>query len=157
MGQEIERKFLVRGEEWRSLGTGTQYRQGYFPTSPDCTVRVRIAGDRAYLTIKGKTKGISRKEFEYPIPVSEASEMLEELCDRPFIEKMRYRIAIGNLVWEVDEFTGENLGLILAEVELENENQAILLPEWIGQEVSRDPRYFNSNLARSPYIHWNIH
>ncbi|MGK7927975.1 MAG: CYTH domain-containing protein [Spirulina sp.] len=155
MGKEIERKFLVKGEQWRSLGTPKQYRQGYLSVVPHCTVRVRVAGDRAYLTVKGKTQGLSRKEFEYPIPLPEAEEMLEELCDRPLIEKTRYTISIDDLVWEVDEFSGENQGLILAEVELQDETQAIALPEWIGREVSADPRYFNANLVKFPYRQWN--
>ncbi|MEM9542346.1 MAG: CYTH domain-containing protein [Cyanobacteria bacterium P01_E01_bin.42] len=154
MGQEIERKFLVKGEQWRSLGTGKSYRQGYLSVAPHCTVRVRVAGDRAYLTVKGKIQGLSRPEFEYAIPVSEAEEMLSGLCDRPPIEKIRYTIPIDNLVWEVDEFGSENQGLIVAEVELEEEGQAIALPEWIGQEVSGDPRYLNSNLVQFPYKQW---
>ncbi|MBP0016469.1 MAG: CYTH domain-containing protein [Cyanobacteria bacterium SBLK] len=154
MGKEIERKFLVKGEQWRSLGTGKQYRQGYLSVAAHCTVRVRIAGDRAYLTVKGKIEGLSRPEFEYPIPVPEAEEMLSDLCDRPPIEKIRYTLSIDNLIWEVDEFGGENQGLIVAEVELEDEGQAIVLPEWIGQEVSGDPRYLNSNLVQFPYQQW---
>ncbi|NEO28017.1 MAG: CYTH domain-containing protein [Kamptonema sp. SIO4C4] len=155
MAQEIERKFLVKGEDWRNLGRGEVYRQGYFPTEEGCTIRVRVVGDRAYLTIKGKTQGVSRTEFEYTIPVAEAEEMLETLCDRPLIEKTRYRINYHNFIWEIDEFQGENAGLILAEVELSSEEQEIPLPAWIGQEVSHDPRYFNINLMKFPYRYWN--
>ncbi len=154
MATEIERKFLVKGDEWRSLGTGTGYRQGYISTKETgTTVRVRVVGDRGYLTIKGTTVGASRAEFEYPIPVKDAREMLDTLCDRPLIEKTRYRIQQGELTWEVDEFAGENQGLILAEVELDDENQTVELPEWIDREVS-DPKYFNVNLAKHPYRQW---
>ncbi|MDB9312585.1 CYTH domain-containing protein [Spirulina sp. CS-785/01] len=154
MAQEIERKFLVKGEEWRNLGTGEVYRQGYFPTEEGCTIRVRVVGERGYLTIKGKTQGVSRTEFEYGIPVSDAEEMLEELCDRPLIEKIRYQIHQGDLLWEVDEFKGENEGLIVAEVELSSEDQDIFFPHWVGEDVSHDPRYYNINLMKFPYQYW---
>ncbi len=155
MAIEIERKFLVKGDEWRSLATGTLYRQGYIHTASKTTVRVRVVGDKGYLTIKGKTQGTSRAEFEYPIPVEDAQEMLDTLCDRPLIEKTRYKIPRGALTWEIDEFAGENQGLIVAEVELAGENQSIELPEWIGEEVSHDPRYFNANLAQHPFSQWS--
>ncbi len=154
MGTEIERKFLVRGESWRSLAEGVVYRQGYIASSQDCTVRVRIAGERGYLTLKGATQGISRPEYEYAIPLQDATELLNTLCQGPLIEKTRYRIAWGDLVWEVDEFTGENQGLIMAEVELSDPNQTVALPDWIGEEVSGDPRYFNANLAKHPFRNW---
>jgi CYTH domain-containing protein len=154
MATEIERKFLVKGDSWRSLGTRKVYRQGYISTVNGITVRVRIAGENGYLTIKGKTKGMTREEFEYPIPVEDAKMMLDTLCDRPLIEKIRYRINRDNLVWEVDEFLGENQGLILAEVELESEHQIIQLPDWIDREVTGDLRYYNSNLAKYPYQQW---
>jgi adenylate cyclase len=150
MGIEIERKFLVKGDDWRDLATGTLYRQGYLARNVNRTVRVRIAGDRGFLTIKGKTEGIARSEFEYPIPVEDATQLLE-LCDRPLIEKYRHKIPIGNLIWEVDEFLGENQGLILAEVELQDAEQAIDLPEWIGEDVSGDPRYYNARLVEKPW------
>ena len=118
MAVEIERKYLVKSDAWRSLGSGTVYRQGYIYTENRTTVRVRIAGDCGYLTIKGKRVGAVRSEFEYPIPREDGEIMLETLCDHPLIEKFRYRISQGDLVWEVDEFAGENAGLILAEVEL---------------------------------------
>jgi CYTH domain-containing protein len=116
---------------------------------------VRIAGDRGFLTIKGPTQGVTRSEFEYAIPVSDAREMLETLCVGPLIEKTRYTLEHNGLIWEIDEFAGENQGLILAEVELTEANQSIQLPEWVGTEVSHDPRYFNANLARHPYRQWN--
>jgi len=154
MAIEIERKFLVQGDQWRQLGHGTVYRQGYMAKGKGRTVRVRIAGDRGYLTIKGAPSGISRLEFEYPIPLADAEEMLATLCDRPLIEKTRYRIEWAGLVWEVDEFAGENQGLILAEVELTSEAQAITVPDWIGVEVTHDPRYYNSNLSKQPFLKW---
>jgi CYTH domain-containing protein len=155
MATEIERKFLVKDDHWRSLGTGQSYKQGYIPTQDQTTVRIRIVGDRAYLTIKGKNQGIVRAEFEYPIPLDDAEKMLATLCRPPFIEKIRYRIPQGDLIWEVDEFSGENQGLIIAEVELQTEHQAITLPAWIGQEVTGDPRYYNSNLVNHPYQCWS--
>jgi CYTH domain-containing protein len=154
MAIEIERKFLVKNDTWRSLATGENYCQGYINTQNGTTVRVRIAGDRAYLTLKGRSQGQARSEFEYPIPLAEAQEILATLCDRPFIEKIRYRIKQGDIVWEVDEFLGDNAGLILAEVELTDENQSIELPDWIAQEVTHDSRYYNSRLAKTPYCQW---
>ncbi|ELR99595.1 CYTH domain-containing protein [Gloeocapsa sp. PCC 73106] len=154
MSTEIERKFLVKGEQWREEATGILYRQGYLTTTEGLTVRVRIVGTHAYLTIKGPTQGFSRLEFEYPIPLADAQIMLDSLCDRPLIEKTRYKIQQNELTWEIDEFSGENLGLIVAEVELTSENQVIQLPEWLGIEVSDDSRYFNANLVRYPYSHW---
>lgn len=154
MATEIERKFLVKGDDWRSHGTGTLYRQGYIPSQNAATVRVRLIGNQGYLTIKGPKQGYARSEFEYPISGEDARQMLDTLCDRPLIEKTRYKIAQGNLLWEVDEFAGDNEGLIVAEVELSEENQALDLPEWIGEEVSHDPRYFNVNLVKHPYCQW---
>lgn len=153
MAVEIERKFLVKGDGWRSLAVGSIYRQGYITTHTNTTVRVRIVGTQGYLTIKGPTAGQARAEFEYPIPLEDAQEMLETLCDRPLIEKTRYKIEQGDLVWEIDEFMGENQGLILAEVELQHEHQSFDLPQWIDREVS-DPKYFNVNLAKHPYSQW---
>ncbi|HHJ53342.1 MAG TPA: CYTH domain-containing protein [Caldithrix abyssi] len=155
MGKEIERKYLVKGDSWKELARGVMYRQGYLSTVKERVVRVRTIDDKGYLTIKGISKGISRLEFEYEIPLEDANKMLDELCERPLIEKARYKIEYGGLVWEVDEFFGDNEGLILAEVELSDENQHIELPDWIGEEVSGDPRYFNSNLIKHPYKEWN--
>ncbi|MEH1779116.1 MAG: CYTH domain-containing protein [Nostoc sp.] len=154
MAKEIERKYLVRGDSWRGLAEGRIYRQGYIATQDKATVRIRIVGDKSYLTIKGPNIKYSRLEFEYPIPVEDAQEMLETLCERPFIEKIRYKIESGGLIWEIDEFDGVNKGLILAEVELSDENQQIELPTWIGEEVSDDSRYFNSNLVKYPFSQW---
>ncbi|MGB3532762.1 MAG: CYTH domain-containing protein [Microcoleaceae cyanobacterium] len=155
MAVEIERKFLVKNDTWRSLSTGVVYCQGYIPTAPGKTVRVRIIGEQGYLTIKGPSNGTSRAEFEYLIPIEDATEILETLCERPFIKKKRYQIIINELTWEVDEFLGENKGLILAEVELIDENQAVDLPDWIAEEVSYDSRYYNSNLVKNPYCQWS--
>lgn len=154
MGQEIERKYLLQGEGWRSLSEGVLYAQGYLPTSPECTVRVRIVGDHGYLTIKGVTVGCSRSEYEYEIPVQDAAEIMHQLCGDRLVEKKRYTIPFGGLHWEVDEFLGPNQGLILAEVELTSPAQAIIIPEWIGREVTSDPRYYNSNLATHPFSQW---
>jgi CYTH domain-containing protein len=155
MGVEIERKFLVVGETWRGLGERKLYRQGYIPTlNAQATLRLRIAGEQGYITIKGKKEGIARAEFEYEIPRVEAEQMLDTLCDRPLIEKYRYRIAFQGLVWEVDEFLGDNAGLIIAEVELVSAQQKLEFPEWIGAEVTEDLRYYNSNLVKYPYCQW---
>jgi adenylate cyclase len=155
MAIEIERKFLIQGDDWRNLALGTVYRQGYLATGSERTVRVRIAGNSAYLTIKSASVGISRAEFEYEIPIADATQMLDDLCDRPLIEKTRYKILHQGVLWEVDEFSGENQGLIVAEVELTDPNQTLELPAWIGQEVSDDPRYFNSNLVKHPFQRWD--
>lgn len=154
MAVEIERKFLVTNDRWRTLATGVLYRQGYLSSQPERTVRVRIAGDRGFLTIKGGTTGITRAEFEYSIPVADAREMLDTLCQPSLIEKYRYTIKLGELVWEVDEFLGENQGLVIAEVELQNSEQAIDLPDWIGEDVSHEACYYNSNLAKHPFRRW---
>ena len=153
MAREIERKFLVSGEDWRS-GDATRYRQGYLNLDKKRTVRVRLAGDSAYITVKGETSGATRKEFEYRIPPHDADEMLATLCHRPLIEKCRYRVRHGGLDWEIDEFFGDNAGLVVAEVELESERQTIEKPAWLGEEVTSDPRYYNASLVQHPYRTW---
>ncbi|WP_036480926.1 CYTH domain-containing protein [Myxosarcina sp. GI1] len=153
MPQEIERKFLVKGNDWRKLSEGVPYSQGYISTTGKQTVRVRTVGDRGFITIKGPREGISRAEFEYSIPYQDAIEILDTLCDRPLIKKTRYKIPVDDVVWEVDEFAGENEGLVIAEVELLDEQQTIDLPDWIDREVD-DPKYFNANLAKHPYSQW---
>lgn len=153
MGVEIERKFLVVGEDWKKLGDGILYRQGYLNSLKERVVRVRTMGDKAALTIKGATVGASRLEFEYEISLEDCNQLLE-LCEQPIIEKTRYKIPFGGLIWEVDEFHGVNDGLIVAECELTSEDQAIDKPDWIGDEVSSDPRYFNSNLIAKPFTTW---
>jgi adenylate cyclase len=154
MGEEIERKFLVAGEAWRETAEGTRYRQGFLSTEPERTVRVRVAESRASITVKGKNVGARRTEFEYEIPVAEAEQMLDTLCKRPLIEKVRYTVAVGPHVWEVDIFEGDNAGLKVAEIELGSEDEAFEKPEWVGEEVTDDPRYFNSNLVANPYRTW---
>ncbi len=154
MSVEIERKFLVRGDEWRSAAEGRVFRQGYLSTDRERTVRVRTVGQRGCLAVKGPTAGVSRPEYEYEIPYAEAQEMLDRLCLTPLIEKTRYRIPRAGLVWEVDEFHGANQGLVLAEVELEAEDQPFDAPSWIGEEVSGDPKYQNANLVAHPFKSW---
>jgi len=154
MSTEIERKFLVKDDNWRSLGSGILYRQGYLSTDVERTVRVRTIGENGYLTIKGKTHNMTRAEFEYDIPLKDAEWMLDNLCKRPLIEKIRYKIPLNDLIWEIDEFKGENEGLIIAEVELNDVNTDIGLPDWIGKEVTDDPKYYNASLVKSPYSSW---
>lgn len=157
MAIEIERKFLLKNQQWRAVaGEGRLIRQGYLSDQPERTVRVRVAGEQAWLTIKGKTEGIARLELEYSIPVAEAMQLLDQLCLKPLIEKYRYRIAQGDLVWEIDEFLGENAGLIVAEIELSTTDQVFDHPDWLGDEVSDDPRYFNSALIRQPFLRWSV-
>jgi adenylate cyclase len=153
MGQEIERKFLVSDDSWQT-GTGASIRQGYLRNEIEGTVRVRTKGKRAFLTIKGRSEGISRLEFEYEIPVTDADQILDELCVKPLIEKIRYEVVFGGFTWEVDEFMGENAGLVVAEIELEEEAQAFPKPDWLGKEVSGDFRYQNASLVRYPYRMW---
>ena len=150
---EIERKFLIKNKNWKPSGTGTKIIQGYLSVEPERVVRIRIANDRAFLTIKGKPKGIVRTELEYEIPKNEAEVMLKMCLDFP-VEKTRFIEKIGNLNWEIDVFEGVNKGLVLAEVELKDENQKVDLPEWIGEEVSHDKRYFNSWLSTNPFSNW---
>jgi CYTH domain-containing protein len=154
MGQEIERKFLLKSEAWRAGASGTQYRQGYLSSVKERTVRIRTVGDKAFLTIKGVTVGATRAEFEYPIPFDDCNAMLDTLAEKPLIEKKRYKIRCGDLTWEIDEFSGDNKGLIVAEVELQSEGQVFEKPDWVGEEVSGDPRYFNSNLIKHPFAKW---
>ena len=151
---EIERKFLVKGDSWRNISEGLFYRQGYLSLIKERIVRVRTIGHKGFLTIKGLTRGISRPEFEYEIPLEEAEDMLEHLCERPLIEKYRYRIEYNGVAWEIDEFLGENAGLILAEAELDDEKALLSFPEWIGREVSHDQRYCNASLVKMPYKYW---
>ena len=153
MGREIERKFLVRGEDWKRAAPGTAMRQGYLSADPERVVRVRIEGDRAALTIKGKSAGAVRGEWEYAIPVADAEELLA-LCPRPLVEKTRYRIEHAGMLWEIDEFHGDNAGLVVAEIELQAEDQPFGKPDWVTEEVTHDARYYNSNLLRHPYKNW---
>lgn len=153
MGKEIERKFLVVGEVWKKPGEGTLFRQGYLNTQKERVVRARTMGGRAALTIKGITTGATRLEFEYDIPLDDCNQLLD-LCEQPLIEKTRYEVPYRGLVWEVDVFHGLNEGLVVAECELESEDRAIDKPEWVGKEVTSDPRYYNANLIAEPYSTW---
>ena len=154
MGVEIERKFLVSGEGWRTQGEPVLLRQGYLSSHAERTVRVRIEGERAFLTIKSKNIGAARGEWEYPVPVADAAELLDRLCERPLIEKYRRRIPYSGFVWEVDEFLGENAGLVVAEIELPAEDTQFDKPDWAGEEVTHDLRYLNSRLIKQPYSTW---
>lgn len=154
MGIEIERKFLLTSTSWKQLAPGTSYRQGYLNSTKERTVRVRTIDDKGFLTIKGVSVGATRVEYEYEIPVADAQHLLDDLCEKPLIEKNRYKINHAGFVWEVDEFFGENMGLIVAEIELESEDQSFEKPEWVGEEVTGDPRYFNSSLIKEPYTQW---
>jgi len=152
MALEIERKFLVKGTSWRTVH-GVRYSQGYLNRDKGRTVRVRVAGDRAFLTIKGETHGATRAEFEYAIPVADAQALLA-MCDGPLVDKVRHEVVHGGLKWEIDEFLGDNTGLVIAEIELKSEDQPFSRPDWLGEEVTGDPRYYNSNLAAHPYREW---
>jgi adenylate cyclase len=154
MAVERERKFLVLGTTWKESGAGVLYRQGYLRRDPGCAVRVRLAGERGFLAVKGRTAGIARLEYEYEIPPQDALALLREMADTPWIEKFRYRIPHAGLVWEVDEFLGENLGLVVAEVEVESEEQPVSRPAWAGREVTGLGRYYNSSLAGYPFSRW---
>ena len=154
MGIEIEKKFLLTGTEWKKLAEGTAYRQGYLSSVKERTVRARTIKDKGFLTIKGVSVGATRLEYEYEIPFGDANALLDELCEKPLIEKNRYKVEYKGFIWEIDEFFGENDGLIVAEIELESEDQDFDKPEWVGEEVTGDPRYFNSNLIKEPYLQW---
>jgi len=154
MPSEIERKFLVTSDNFKKLAKGVYIHQGYINNQKERLVRIRIYGDEAYLTIKGIQKGIIRAEYEYKIPVPDALEMLDNLCLKPTLQKHRYRIPYDGMTWDVDEFHGENEGLIIAEIELESEDQQFTKPSWVGMEVTDDSRYYNANLAKNPYKNW---
>ncbi|MBF0349076.1 MAG: CYTH domain-containing protein [Magnetococcales bacterium] len=154
MGIEIERRFLVKDDRGRSGATVIRLKQGLLSTDKERVVRVRLVGETGTLTIKGPTRGTVKSEFEYPIPPREALELLDTLCLRPLIEKQRYHLIHDTSEWVVDEFEGENQGLVLAEIELDRADQPFAIPPWLGIEVSDDPRYFNSNLATHPYCQW---
>lgn len=154
MGIEIERKFLVASDAWRAVaGPPTHFSQGYLSRDPARTVRVRLAGEQAFLTIKGATTGASRAEFEYEVPVADARALMA-LCDGPIVEKRRHLCGHDGMTWEVDEFLGANAGLVVAEIELQHEDQAFTRPAWLGAEVTGDARYVNANLAVRPFTRW---
>ena len=153
---EIERKFLLRNDGWRAaVRSSTRMVQGYLNDERQCSVRVRIAGQAAWLNLKGVTLGAQRLEFEYPIPLANAERMLDSLTCKPLIEKIRHLVDFGEHTWEVDEFAGANAGLIVAEIELNDPDEAFALPDWAGAEVTDDPRYYNTCLAANPYQNWS--
>jgi CYTH domain-containing protein len=154
MAREIERKFLVKNDSWKSDCQGLPCRQGYLVTDEDITVRVRILGDEGYLTVKGRTEGIARDEFEYRIPLADAEALLRSMSRGGIVEKVRYHVMFKGFTWDVDEFLGGNSGLVLAEVELADEEQYPELPDWLGQEVTGDVRYYNAYLAGKPFTTW---
>ena len=154
MPTEIERKFLVVDDSWRDGAVGEPIRQGYLVGNSDLVVRVRVRGSNATLTVKGPTEGISRDEFEYPSPLEDAWELLENHCDDRIVRKTRFRVRVDNHLWEVDEFHDRNEGLVLAEVELESADTEPAMPGWIGEEVSDDPRFANAALAVQPRDSW---
>jgi len=154
MGLEIERKFLIKSDDWKPLVINSfSIKQGYLNLAPKRTVRVRIQEKNAFITIKGKTKGITRVEFEYTIPFQEAKQLIL-LSEGSLIEKIRHKVKYEGNVWEIDVFSGTNEGLIIAEIELQSETQSIEIPSWLGKEVSNDSRYYNANLVKNPYSSW---
>ncbi|MFZ5985562.1 MAG: CYTH domain-containing protein [Bacillota bacterium] len=154
MGKEIERKFIVNSDIYKQLSNGVFYKQGYLNSKMERTVRVRIYDNKSFITVKGEATGAVRREYEYEIPVDDANEMLDFLCEKPVIEKTRYKYVYEGFTWEIDVFLGDNEGLVIAEIELEDENTHFKKPCWVGEEVTGDPKYFNSNLIKNPYKHW---
>ncbi|MTD33111.1 CYTH domain-containing protein [Paludibacterium denitrificans] len=153
MAVEIERRFIVHGDARRKLAPGVPYRQGYLSVQKERTVRVRIVGSQAWLTLKGQISDISRHEFEYPIPLADAQTMMDSMCPM-VVDKHRHKIEHGGFIWEVDEFFGDNAGLVLAEIELPSEDTPFDKPDWVGEEVTHDGRYTNAYLSQNPYTRW---
>jgi adenylate cyclase len=155
MALEIERKYLVINDKWRdSVIKESVMKQGYLANAANASVRVRVSGSEARLTVKGRSKGISRSEYEYAIPLQDAEEILRNHISGAVIEKVRYKVKCGDHVWDLDVFAGANHGLIMAEVELSSEDEGFQMPEWVGEEVSSESRYYNANLASHPYCDW---
>jgi adenylate cyclase len=154
MGIEIERKFLVVGDEWKKKGKPFRVMQGYLQRDKECTIRVRVLDDKGFITIKGENSGATRLEYEYAIPVIDALELLDHLCTKPLIDKTRYFLEYKGITWTIDEFHRENEGLVIAEVELKSENQKIEIPSWAVQEVTSDEKYYNSYLSKHPFNSW---
>lgn len=154
MSQEIERKFLLKNTDWENLVVKqTSIKQGYLNSNKYRNVRVRITNNLAVLTVKGITQNMTRQEFEYEIPLEDAQALLS-LCEKPLIEKTRYIVPYGNKIWEIDKFYGDNQGLIVAEIELSNEKEVFTIPNWVGEEVTQDTRYYNSSLITRPFKDW---
>lgn len=154
MPKEIERKFLVKNDHFKKEAERIYIRQGFLSRAKNRTIRIRIADDKAYLTIKGKSNGSVRREYEYEIPKKHAEEMMDHMCKKHIIKKYRYLVNYQGNTWEVDEFMGENEGLVVAEIELEERGQHFAKPAWVGEDVTDDPKYFNSNLSTKPYKSW---
>ncbi len=155
MATEIEHKFLVKDDSWRKQVFRSQpISQGYLASNEQCSVRVRISGDKALLNVKSATLGTSRLEFEYEVPLKDAREILEKLCSKPLIEKTRHCVRYGGHVWEIDVFEGANEGLVVAEVELSRDKEHFAHPQWLGEEVTHERRYYNAALAEHPYGEW---
>jgi CYTH domain-containing protein len=154
MPKEIERKFLVKDDSYKKLGKPQHIHQGFLNTERERVVRVRLMDEKAWITIKGLSIGATRQEFEYEIPSVDAKYMIENLCEKPTLEKYRYVIPYEGFTWEVDEFLGDNAGLLVAEIELESEAQTFPLPAWVGEEVTGDDRYYNANLIKNPFKNW---
>jgi adenylate cyclase len=155
MAVEIERKFLLNNDAWRELAdTGTHFMQGYLIGSKQASVRIRIEGDKARLNIKSATLGMRRQEYEYPIPLEDAQALLADLCEQPLIDKVRYVVPFAGHHWEVDVFAGDNAGLVVAEIELQDEAESFARPSWLGAEVTADPRYYNVSLVKHPFKDW---
>ncbi len=156
MATEIERKFLLKNDSWReNADVGTRFRQGYIVGAEKASVRVRIEGEMANINIKSATLGVYRQEYEYPIPLADAEELLDTLCEQPQIAKTRYHLRYGEHLWEIDVFDGDNAGLVVAEVELGSEDEPFEMPPWAGEEVSHDTRYYNVCLVKHPYCEWD--
>lgn len=155
MGQEIERKYLIDKDQWQQVDkpAGQLYRQGYLSLDPNKTIRVRQTPDKGFLTIKGLSIGATRPEYEYEIPLDEAKELLDKFSISE-LSKTRYKISVDNHIWEVDDFLGDNEGLIVAEIELTSEDECFTIPDWIGEEVTGQEKYYNSNLTTDPYKNW---
>lgn len=157
MATEIERKFLVRNNEWNAhVSSSIFYRQGYMSSNAACSMRVRCGGGQGFINLKSATLGITRKEYDYPIPEQDANEMLDFFCEGPLIEKTRHLVEHAGHVWEIDVFTGDNAGLIVAEIELDTVDESFILPDWAGEEVSHDPRYYNVCLVKNPFKNWRV-
>lgn len=156
MPQEIEHKFLLKKDLWRGqVQRSARMTQGYLQSSPASSIRVRIVGEQAFLNIKSATLGIARQEYEYPIPLAEAEQILATLCEKPFIDKTRHYVEHAGHTWEIDEFHGDNAGLLVAEIELGAVDEVFERPEWVGDDVSHEPKYYNSCLVKKPFSQWN--
>ncbi len=161
MAREIERKFLVKSDDWKALAfKQTHFAQGYLndisEASAKSSVRVRIEGERANMNIKSLEIGLSRDEYEYEIPLEEGKQILQKLAAGPVIEKIRYLVKVGQHTWEIDEFLGANLGLVVAEVEMDSEDEKIEIPSWSGKEVTNISRYYNVSLSKVPFSLWSV-